>query len=323
MWEMERMIVSRRQNVTVLDTRFNRRAALRGAGLGAATLLGARLIAPARAQEAPPAAASDYPEMVITAADFSFTMPESAPGGLTRLTMKNDGQMDHHAMFMRLNDGADFADLEAAMTQPDLGPILALSRSIGGPVVGPGGEATVIADLTPGQYMVICIVPEADGTPHYVMGMYAPLEVTEPVSDAAPPEAGMTVELVDMAFEMPAMQVAAGPQIWDVPNIGEQLHELIVLRLDPGVTYDQIAAMLGLTGATPAAGTEASPEAGMMAGPPSFQAIGGVAPMNPGYANWAVLDLDPAEYVAICFVPDPETGAPHFVLGMIMPFTVS
>jgi hypothetical protein len=45
--------------------------------------------------------------------------------------------------------------------------------------------------------------------------------------------------------------------------------------------------------------------------------------MNPGYTNWAVLDFAPADYVAICFVPDPETGAPHFALGMIMPFSVS
>jgi hypothetical protein len=103
--------------------------------------------------------------------------------------------------------------------------------------------------------------------------------------------------------------------------VGEQIHELVVLQLEPGVTFDQVMAMLNSEAATPAAGAEASPAAIEMA--PPFQAVGGVAPMNPGYTNWAVLDFAPADYVAICFVPDPETGAPHFALGMIMPFSVS
>jgi hypothetical protein len=45
--------------------------------------------------------------------------------------------------------------------------------------------------------------------------------------------------------------------------------------------------------------------------------------MNPGYTNWAVLDLEAGDYLAICFVPDPATGQPHFALGMVMPFTVA
>jgi hypothetical protein len=306
--------------------RMTRRVALRGvSALGISALLEANGVYRVFAQEGTPPPVTGlqgvYPEVAIVAADFSFEMPASVPGGFTTLTMKNDGHVDHHAMFMRLNEGADMAELEAALTQPDPTPIFALSESIGGPVVSPGGEASVIVDLTPGQYMVICIVPEADGTPHYMLGMYAPLEVTEPASDAGAPTAEMTVDMVDFAFEMPTMEVASGPQIWEVPNVGEQIHELVVLKLEPGVTFDQVMAMLSPAPATPAAGAEASPMAMEMA--PPFQAVGGVAPMHPSYANWAVLDLQPGEYVAICFVPDPETGAPHFALGMIMPFSVS
>jgi hypothetical protein len=301
-----------------------RRAVMRGAVLlGANALLESRGIPLTKAQEATPGAAGGadaYPELVVTAADFRFDMPASVPAGLTRLTMQNDGAVGHHAMFMRLNDGADFADLEAAMAQPDLGPILAVSQSLGGPEVDPGLRASVIADLLPGQYMAVCVIPEADGTPHYMMGMYAPLEVTEPAGEAEPPEAVMTVEMVDFAFEMPEMAIAAGPQIWEAPNVGEQLHEMVILRQAPGVTFEQVQAMLmPEAGATP---EMASPEAGAMAGPP-FTIVGGVAPMNPGYTNWAVLDLEPGDYIAICFVPDPATGLPHFALGMIMPFTVS
>jgi hypothetical protein len=34
------------------------------------------------------------------------------------------------------------------------------------------------------------------------------------------------------------------------------------------------------------------------------------------------LDLQPGEYVGLCFIPDPASGAPHVHLGMIAAFTV-
>ena len=307
--------------------RLTRRAALRGAGaVGATALFATHRLDRALAQEGTPGAVSagDYPELVVVAADFRFDMPASISGGLTRLTLRNDGAVDHHAMFMRLNEGSTLADLEATLSQPDPAPIFAVAQSLGGPEVGAGRQATVIAALPLGQYMVICVIPEADGTPHYMMGMQAPLEVVEPTIRAVPPTADLTVEMVDFAFEMPSMQVAPGPQIWEVPNVGEQVHELVIFQLAPGVTFEQAQAIFSALpepGATPAADAAmATPPA---AGPPPFTLVGGVAPMNPGYTNWPVLDLEPSDYVAICFVPDPATGMPHFALGMIMPFTVA
>jgi hypothetical protein len=250
-------------------------------------------------------------------------MPATIPAGFTRLTMRNGGAEDHHAMFMRVNDDASLADLEAALTGPDIGAILAVSSSLGGPVVGPGQQASVVADLEPGQYMVICLVPDAEGMPHYVMGMQAPLEVTEADDGPPAPAADLTVELVDFGFVMESMELSPGQHIWEAPNVGEQLHELVVLRLAAGVTLEQLQPMLEAmeSPATPAGEAAASPPA--MTGPPPFTVIGGVAPMNPGHTNWALLDLEPGEYVAICFVPDPESGLPHFALGMLMPFTVA
>ena len=35
------------------------------------------------------------------------------------------------------------------------------------------------------------------------------------------------------------------------------------------------------------------------------------------------VDLEPGEYIALCFVPDANDGAPHLVHGMVLPFTVS
>jgi hypothetical protein len=314
---------SRTNHPGSLEDRMTRRVAIRGASiLGINALLESQGVYWAFAQEDTPATglAGIYPEVAITAADFSFAMPATTPAGLTSVLFRNEGHVGHHAMFLRLNDDADFSDFEAALTRSDPGPALALSQSLGGPVADPGLEASVIVDLLPGQYMVICAIPEADGTPHYMLGMQAPLEVTEPAANAAPPDAAVTVDMVDFAYGMPDMAIAAGPQIWTAPNAGEQIHELAIMRLAPGITFEQVQTMLSAEAiATPAM---ASPAAGEMAAPP-IEVIGGVAPMSPGYTNWPVLDLAPGDYTAICFVPDAETGAPHVALGMIMPFTLS
>jgi hypothetical protein len=64
----------------------------------------------------------------------------------------------------------------------------------------------------------------------------------------------------------------------------------------------------------------ASPVGGEPAGPP-FTEIGGMQALASGLAGWLVLDLEPGEYVAVCFVPTAE-GVPHLMLGMIQGFTV-
>jgi len=301
---------------------------LRGVGaVGIAVGLGMRGTGRVAAQSGTPAAspaAEDYPEVVITAANYRFDLPTSIAGGLTRLTLRNEGTTGHHAMFLHVNEGATLADLGSALTTPDLGPVFAVSTSLGGPEVDPGRQATAIVDLQPGQYMVICLIPDVKGTPHYLMGMQAPVEVTA-AGDGSEPTADATVELVDFRFGQMPMQATPGRHVWEVTNVGEQLHEFLVMRQAPGVTFDQVQAILQAEApeATPGALVEAAPAASpAAAGPPPVEIIGGAAPMSPGQTNWSVLDLEAGEHFAICFIPDPASGAPHFALGMLMPFTV-
>jgi hypothetical protein len=307
----------------MLESHLTRRLALRTAGVFTMdAVLRANGIQPVAAQEGTPAALEAYPEVVITAADFRFELPASIPGGLTRLTMKNVGDAVHHAMFMRLNDDASLDDFEAALTQPDPGQLFATAQSLGGPVAGPGLQATTGADLTPGQYAVICAAPELDGRPHYMRGMGALVEVTEPAAAATAPVGDMTVDLLDFAFKLPSAQVATGPQTWKASNVGDQPHEMLVLQLAPDASVDQVTAVLDMLpeAGTPTAGEAiAAPRA---AGPPPFVVLGGVAPMSPGVTAWAVLDLQAGEYALACLVPDPSSGKPHYALGMFVPFTV-
>jgi hypothetical protein len=318
------MFENRSEN-RLTGTPLSRRTVLRSAGaIGLAGALAVRGEVLVSAQEATPGAV-DYPEVVITAIEYSFDMPASIPGGLTKLTLDNQGTMDHHAMFLRVHDDATLEDVKSALQSGQLGPVFAAATSVGGPSCGPGHRASVIADLPAGHYTVICAIPDEDNVPHYAKGMMSDLEVTEATTTATAPTADATVTLSDFMFTDLPMNATAGSTIWEIDNAGPQLHEIVICQIQPGFTFDQIDAMLTAPPATPAAGDEAATAAAspmaMMGAP--FVGIGGAAPMSAGQTNYALLDLVAGDYFAICFVPDQKTGAPHFALGMIMPFTVA
>ncbi|HET7093318.1 MAG TPA: hypothetical protein VFI22_07570, partial [Thermomicrobiales bacterium] len=298
-------------------------------GIGGATALAlaTRGTGLAGAQVATPMAspaAVDYPELLVTAVDDAFGLPSRTQGGWTRITLRNAGTPEHHAMFMRLNDGVTADDFTKAAQGPDLGALFGMSTSIGGPgSISAGEEASVILDLKPGNYVVICTIPNPDGTPHYQMGMLQPLTVSAAAQALPEPTADGAVALLDFHFMGIPETVAAGPHVWKVTNPGKQPHELMVARLAPGLDVQTIMGMLEAPPASPAAGM-ATPmaEASPMAGAPPFVGVAGVAPMSPGETNWMPFDLEAGDYLALCFVPDPATGKPHFALGMVMPFTI-
>ena len=57
-------------------------------------------------------------------------------------------------------------------------------------------------------------------------------------------------------------------------------------------------------------------------GPPPGQDRGGVQEVKSGGDSVFTTDFTPGNYALVCFVEEPNTGAPHFALGMIHEFTV-
>ena len=134
------------------------------------------------------------------------------------MTLVNEGMEGHHAIFMRLNDDVTQEDVDAAAASPDFFQFLSMGEILGGPNGAPpeGGRATVIMDLAPGNYQVVCVIPDAEGMPHYMHGMIAPLTVTESASSLDAPAADLTVDLVDFAFDHLPASVPSGPQVWEI-----------------------------------------------------------------------------------------------------------
>jgi len=265
-------------------------------------------------------------EVTLGAQDFAFALPDTLAGGLVHVSFMNSGQEDHHAQFIRLNDGVTFEQYDATMDAilqalPTEGEVafmrlFEIANVAGGPApLGPGKQADVVFDLAQGQYVLVCFIPSPDGVPHMMKGMTKRLVVTAPPArQPDPPVAAGTVDMADFAFAtVPA--IAAGQTVLEVTNSGQEPHEMAVVRLK-GISASQLHEMLS----APPPGPGSAPPTG----PPPFEFVGGVQAMASGQRAWVTLDLTPGEYAMVCFVPSPANqGKPHVALGMFRAFTVN
>jgi hypothetical protein len=126
-----------------------------------------------------------------------------------------------------------------------------------------------------------------------------------PTPDAAtaapkpsPSIANYTFTASDYTFAGPA-QIPAGTAAIRLVNQGKEPHHLVLLRLDPGKTFEDVQAALRQPGPPP---TWVHP-------------VGGPNGVDPGLTSNATLALTPGLYVALCFIPSPD-GAPHMSKGM-------
>lgn len=124
----------------------------------------------------------------------------------------------------------------------------------------------------------------------------------------------------DYSFGGIGPEVPAGPTVVNLINEGIEVHEIVLVRKNDGVTesFDELLAM------------------------PQKQAFkktsdAGGAFAFPDEEGHLVVDLEPGEYIALCFVPEGTTpevvaeadaggpepeGAPHFMEGMKHEFVV-
>ncbi len=87
--------------------------------------------------------------------------------------MENRGRAHHLAFVGKLRPGQTIEDLRAAFGQPGLPPAIDQTVSLRGVhALSPGQFNDVELDLTPGSYVVACIIGG-----HHKMGMLKPLTV--------------------------------------------------------------------------------------------------------------------------------------------------
>jgi hypothetical protein len=208
--------------------------------------------------------------------------------------------------------------LEAIRTSS---PRPAWVKRFGGPGgAAPGDSSNVTQYLEPGSYVWICPVEDEAGTPHFARGEVRPFVVhaagqgASAAAAAGEPAAGAVIRLVNHAFALDA-PLRAGRQTIRVENAGTEAHDLVLMKLVPGRTLDDVRVYLNPERARR---DDAGP-------PPPLETIGspagGIAAIAPGMHAYFETNLTPGEYVLICMVTAAD-GRSHIEHGMIRQLTV-
>lgn len=241
--------------------------------------------------------------VTVTASEFTFAAPASIPAGLTTVRLVNQGTEMHHVQLVRLEAGHSVEEL---MQIGHDEPIPAWATFVGGPnVPTPGGHSEATMQLAAGTYALVCFIPSGDGVPHLMKGMVKPLTVAPAAANQAEaPAADVRVTLSDYAFHI-APELTAGRHTLQVTNAAAQPHEVVLMRLAPGKTAQDLLAWVQTH-----------------SGPPPAVPMGGTAFLSPGESNRVPVDFEPGEYALLCFVPDAKDGKPHVAHGMVRQITV-
>jgi hypothetical protein len=131
----------------------------------------------------------------------------------------------------------------------------------------------------------------------------------------------LSVQASNYNFDGLPRNVAAGPAVITFENTADEFHEMIVFRINDGVTEN-----LGQLLALPEEKVE------------SKVTMAGAVFVAPGETSYTAVDLKPGRYAAACFLTKGSTpeameemestghepeGKPHFMLGMAQEFEVA
>jgi hypothetical protein len=124
-------------------------------------------------------------------------------------------------------------------------------------------------------------------------------------ADVAASSRVITVHAREFAFDIPK-SIPAGPTTFRLVNDGKESHHLSIIKLGEGKTIADFGEA-------------------MKAGKPPEWAVayGGPNAAGPGQTIAATIDMEPGNYVVVCFIPSPGEQAPHAAKGMIAPLTVT
>jgi hypothetical protein len=259
--------------------------------------------------------AQDIPEVVFIATTEKATGPAMTKEGYVNLVLDNQDDSKRALGIFRVKDGADTKAAKNLVVRAFSGEDTFEDEKVltdgfyGGAVfVEPNTQKEVGVTLVPGTYVVYADGITDEGieiTPDYI----TTLEVTPSNAEGVtPPIPDYTIKMVDHAFAFPA-DIKAGKHLFRVENLGQQEHMMFISKYLPGKGHEDGLAILEDPTADPNTVFE--------------EETMGVHGISSDGFNDVVLELEPGTYGAICFVTDPETGAPHAMLGMFQSFTVS
>lgn len=255
-----------------------------------------------------------FPEIALTVEEAGVTgMPESIEAGryLVKVTGPElDPEMGPSgAIFIQLPEGVTAEDAyEQTMEATEGYPEFYMDTHFGGGVaIVYGTEAWTIIDFQPGAWHVTTPNGSTLAVPFKVTGEYP--------ADVAEPEADVVLDMFEMDFRVESGEFVAGDNIVTIKNSGAQIHFTDVMSVPDGTTEEQVNALFEsfMTG-TP--DPNAQDETAIMP-------VMLVPEQSGGVQVTQLIKLEAGTYLFTCWAADPETGAPHAMLGMHELITVA
>ena len=116
-------------------------------------------------------------DLTLSLSDYSFETSQPLRAGKQTIEVRNNGPQGHEVELIRLAPGKTQEQLLAWMQKPNGPPP---GSGIGGvAAAAPGAVSYFTADLTPGNYLLICFLPDRkDGKPHFMKGMIKTITVS-------------------------------------------------------------------------------------------------------------------------------------------------
>ena len=268
-------------------------------------------------------AATTAPNVVsLSATEYAFNAPDSIPAGWTTFRMANHGNEIHYGHIVRLDSGRTVRDMVDAYAEAirTSGPRPKWVTRFGGPGgTTPGDSSSVTQYLEPGSYVWICPVEDNDGNPHFGKGEFKTFVVHAAgsvVTDrSGAPDADMVIRLMDYSFALDSPLVT-GRHMIRVENAGVEPHDLVMMKLAPGKTMEELQRGLN---------PERARRPDQSEDPPPLESLvtlaGGIAVIAPGMESFFEAQFSPGEYVLVCMTTAPD-GRSHIEHGMIRQISV-
>ena len=280
----------------------------------------------------PPASAERAPhaDATITMNDYGYKLTGKLSAGRRMIRLVNAGPQEHHMMLQKMLPGRTLAEVNKWQEGGRKGERPVRPIFWGTTRQSKGATLYATVDLEPGGYVLVCLVPDAaDGKPHAEHGMRGEIQVGGTAPDALPgrvvdvkagefffqavdtiPEGLTTFRLQQIGLVVERLKAGAKGRamVADKGDNTRGAHMLWVVKLGPGKTMADLYKAAQ-------AGDRTNDWA---------KYLGGASFTLPPRSSNVTLDLNPGNYVLVCFVGSARADRTryHFLNGMSHALTV-
>ena len=188
--------------------------------------------------------------LTVTDSDYAFAVEGEPVAGNLSIAVTNDGAEFHEIAMARLADGKTLEDFRTALAESSeeddddtYGGVIEADSAIDdlGGVQLPGTSYTIAGEgVDAGDYVLLCYIPNAEGTSHYDLGMLTGFTVGEGESSEEP-AADVTYTATDDALDGPE-SLESGETSVEIVNDSSVSREITILKLKDGASVDDVGA---------------------------------------------------------------------------------